>query len=92
MFYAQTKEGAEVVADLFGIVEGTLIGRDVAARLGITNVWDFSQHKIDPARIDVAGLRSLLATLEDRERYLYDLNRLERLRDLGFAFYFLPNG
>ncbi len=91
-FYESTTDGSPVIVDLFGVVEGTHVGREFAAHLGISDVWDFGQHKIDSNRADLASLRSLLGTLGDHEKYLHDLERFERLRDLGYDFYFRPGG
>ena len=45
--YAQTLEGAPMILHLFGIVEGSSLSWEFASFFGITNAWDFNQHKID---------------------------------------------
>jgi hypothetical protein len=91
-FYDETRNGSRVIVDLFGIVEGTSASTTFATRVGISNVWDFSQHRIDPDRIDVDGLRSLFRSLAEGARYQHDLDRLLHLREHGFELYFIPNG
>lgn len=44
--YDGTEAGAIVNCTLFGIVEGTSLGKEFASCLGVTDVWDFNQHKI----------------------------------------------
>lgn len=41
-FYRNTREGATVVRELFGIHEGTTASTAFAALLGISNPWDFN--------------------------------------------------
>lgn len=36
----------------------------IARGLGITDAWDFSQHKIDGNKIDFASLRALFDTFD----------------------------
>jgi hypothetical protein len=57
-FYAKTLPGAFIVTRLFGIAEGSSSSVQFARFLGIEEARDFNQHKIDPARIDMAGLRA----------------------------------
>jgi hypothetical protein len=90
--YRSTAPGALVVTDLFGIVEGTSASKQFAACFGISDVWDFNQHKIDAEKIDVDRLRSLLQGLSDPERYAKQLEALLALRACGFQFVFRPNG
>jgi hypothetical protein len=89
--YRATRRGTPVITDLFGIWEGTHAGIEFAECLGITDVWDFNQHRIDPQRADLGRLRALFVRLSD-DHYATELSRFEALRDLGFEFYFEPNG
>jgi hypothetical protein len=90
--YRSTMPGALVVTELFGIVEGSHASGQFAACLGISDVWDFNQHKIDPEKIDVNRLRVLLEGLDERKRYAKQLEALLALRASGFQFVFRPNG
>lgn len=90
--YAGTRVGATMVRELFGIMEGTSSGTEFAACLGISDPWDFNQHRFDPLRIDVERLRALFATLSGGDDYVNDLNRMLKLREFGFMMIFLPNG
>jgi hypothetical protein len=90
--YRSTKSGALVLTELFGIVEGSAASKRFASLCGISDVWDFNQHKIDPERIDAAGLRSLFKELDEGETYMKQLDSLLALRSHGFQFIFRPNG
>jgi hypothetical protein len=91
-FYQSTKPGALVVTELFGIFEGSGASQRFASLLGISDVWDFTQHKIDPERIDAAGLRLLFQELDEAETYIKQVDSLIALRSHGFQFIFRPNG
>ena len=88
--YRSTLPGKLVVAMLFGISEGSSASRDFAACLGIADTWDFNQHKIDPSKIDLERLQSVLSGLGDGQRYTDDLDALIALRAHGFKFFFRP--
>lgn len=90
--YSLTASGALVVTEMFGIIEGTQASKQFAACLGISDVWDFNQHEIDPERIDTDCLRSFLRGLGDSKRYAKHLEALLGLRAAGFHFVFRPNG
>lgn len=90
--YRSTKSGALVITELFGIVEGSSASKRFASLLGISDVWDFNQHKLDPEKIDAAALRLLFQELDKRDAYVKDLDALLTLRDHGFHFIFRPNG
>ncbi len=91
-YYSRTRNGAPIVTTLFGIIEGTNIGAEFAATLGVTDPWDFNQHKIDPGRIDFAALSTLLSPLEDADDYLRQLEALRAFASAGYDLYLLPNG
>jgi len=94
-YYANTRPGAVVITSLFSWMPGSSSSCDFARYLGISDPWDFNQHKIEPSGVDLAGLRSFLETLgnsEDSRDYGSEMLRFVRLRDRGFAFYFVPNG
>lgn len=91
--YRSTKSSAVVVVTLFGITEGSNASRQFALCLGITDAWDFNQHKIDTSKIDAAVLRAFLQSLSPgAEEYVKDFDRFLILRDHGFQFIFRPNG
>lgn len=87
--FANTKVGATVTCRLFGIEEGSTVSRQFAALLGVSEPWDFNQHLIDRALIDVAGLRAFGQHYSDYER---DVRALEVLLTAGFTFHFRPEG
>ena len=87
--YQATREGAVVSRRLFGISEGSSLSTEFAGLLGITDPWDFNQHKIDNARIDFAGLRAFVEVYED---YDVDVETLVALHHAGFEFHFRPEG
>lgn len=91
-FYRSTRPGALVVTELFGIAEGTSASIEFAACFGITDVWDFNQHQIDPNRIDLDRLRTVLRGLEYADDYVRHVDVLLALRASGFEFMFRPNG
>ena len=90
--YAKTRPGTPVVRQLFGITHGSSASTAFAACLGITDPWDFNQHKIVPANVDVQGLRDFLATLQHGEDFLPDLEAFLVLQAHGFDVFFRPNG
>jgi hypothetical protein len=90
--YAKTRVGTVVVTELFGILEGSPASRTFAKYLGVTDPWDFNQHKLVGSAVDVEGLRAFLATLLGGEDYKRDLEAFIALRDHGFEFFFRPNG
>ena len=90
--YARTRPGVTVFAYLFSVMPGSSTSHTFAGHLGVDDAWDFNQHKIDPARVDLDALRAFLATLHDSADYLPDVERFVRLRDKRFDFFFRPNG
>jgi hypothetical protein len=92
VFYSRTAPGTLVITELFDSFSGTGASKKLAACLGISNAWDFNQHKIDPEKIDAQALRALFKTLEYEEDNLKDLEALLALRAGGFQFVFRPNG
>ncbi len=87
--YSHTKEGAIVSQTLFGIVEGSSLSAEFAEILGISNPWDFNQHKIVNDDIDFKLLRKFINVYGDYER---DALKLEVLSKKGFDLHFVPNG
>ncbi len=87
--YKDTNEGSIVNLTLFGIGEGTSVGQEFASCLGITNGWDFNQHKICNERINVNALREFVSRYSD---YDQDVETLIVLMEKGFEFHFAPNG
>jgi hypothetical protein len=83
--------GSTVVMDLFDI-EGTQPTIEFASHLGITDVWDFSQHAFDPSRVDIPGLERFVSGLESSAESLREVETFKRMRDDGFEFIFRPIG
>jgi len=90
--YAGTRPGVSVVTHLFMYIDVNSACYDFAKCLGISDAWDFNQHKIDPAKVDLDALRRLLDTFVGGEDFVCDIDRFIRLRDNHFDFYFMPNG
>ena len=88
-YYHTTPPDTPVHAQLFGI-DGTEATTEFARLLGISDPWDFNQHRVDPGRIDVGGLRAFLGGLEGSADWLRQVESLVKLRDAGFVFYFRP--
>ncbi len=88
-YYKNTRDGAPIIEHLFGIVEGSSLSREFANLLGVSDPWDFNQHKLDTQKFDKAGLKLFVEIYDD---YDYDLDKLNVLIDAEFEFYFLPNG
>jgi hypothetical protein len=87
--YAATNEGAIVSRRLFGIAEGSTVSREFAGFLGISDTWDFNQHRIDNAKIDFVGLKRFGETYDD---YADEIGILEVLVKSGFDLHFRPEG
>jgi len=87
--YQNTKISTPVVVSLFGIVEGSSLSREFAALLGLTDPWDFNQHKIDKEKVNRKGLMDFVEAHSD---YARDLEALLVFVEHDFDFYFLPNG
>jgi hypothetical protein len=74
----------------------------LASRLGIGDPWDLSLHKIDPGRVDFAGLEAFFASVwkidsfagphrEDLEEELAaELAALRAFAGRGFDLFFSP--
>ncbi len=88
-YYKDTKDGAIVNVTLFGVSEGSTLGHELARCLGVSNGWDFNQHKIDNSKIDAKSLRHFVSIYTD---YDDDAEDLLALKDKGFQFHFAPNG
>jgi hypothetical protein len=87
--YAKTARGAIISRRLFGILEGSSVSRELATYLGISDPWDFNQHKVDNAKIDFAGLKEFGAAYDS---YADEIEILESLARFGFEFHFRPEG
>lgn len=88
-FYKNTKKGVPIVIHLFGIAEGSSISREFASYLGVSDPWDFNEHKLDYGNFNIEGLREFV---EIYDEYSNDLDALIEFSKHGFEFYFLPNG
>ena len=92
-FYAHTRPGVPVIAPLFDSMPHSSTSNAFATCVGITDPWDFNQHKIDPWRVDLDGLRRLFTGLyEPDPSFLIDLDHFKLLRARRFDFFFRPNG
>lgn len=90
--YASMRAGSPIVRILFGIGEGTHAGTAFALALGITDPWDFNQHKIDPSAINFEDLRRVLTGLAGwNEEYSDDFETLRVFANADYDLYFLPN-
>ena len=87
--YTDTLEGAIISVTLFGVSEGNTLSRELAVTLGISDAWDFNQHKIDKNAINFTALELFVET---NSIYAKDANALEVLSKNGFEFHFVPNG
>lgn len=87
--YSGTKEDTIISVALFGIYEGTSLSREFALCLGITDTWDFNQHKLNPTIIDKDRVKEFGRKYAD---YAEDSESLLILMENKFEFYFRPNG
>ena len=87
--YARTIDGATISRRLFGIIEGSSLSREFASLFGITDPWDFNQHKIVATKINLVGLREFAKRYPD---YAADAEAAEALTKAGFDFHFRPEG
>lgn len=87
--YASTAEGVIISRRLFGITEGSTVSRMFAEHLGITDPWDFNQHRIDNAKINFVGLKEFGIVYDD---YADEIKILEALVTAGFELHFRPEG
>lgn len=87
--YKNTKNGSPVVEHLFGIAEDSSLSREFASFLGISDPWDFNQHKHEFKNFDIKALKEFVEIYDD---YSDDLEALLQFNENGFQFYFLPNG
>ena len=88
--YEGTTEGAILTIELFGIYEGSTTSREFASLLGINDVWDFNQHKLDFKKINFEGLQEF--SCNSYSDYTKDYEALVSLINNGFEFHFCPNG
>jgi hypothetical protein len=88
-FYRDTLEGTPVVRIIFGIVEGSILSREFATLVGVTDPWDFNQHHLDPSKFDYKGLEIFSKNYND---YQKDYEAMLAFTSSGFNLYFLPNG
>ena len=88
-YYAQTVEGVIVNMTLFGISEGSAVSRVLAKALGITDPWDFNQHKLSNGAIDCSALTDFAKCYC---HYADDVEVMKALLKHNFEFHFAPNG
>ncbi len=87
--YASTLAGSIITRRLFGIIEGSTLSREFAFLLGVTDPWDFSQHRLSHTLFDTVGLMEFGRRYPD---YLQDVESLIGLMSAGFEFHFRPEG
>ena len=87
--YSKASEGAIVNQTLFGIEEGNELSGQLASMLGITDPWDFNQHKISSTAIDIEALKRFG---QQYLAYSKDVVVLQVLLESGFELHFSPNG
>jgi len=79
--YNNTRAGVPVVTSLFTYMPGSSSSREFAGLLGITDPWDFNQHKLRASVVDIAPLKTFFGTLHGSEitsPILRDLSASER--------------
>ncbi|MEM6972352.1 MAG: hypothetical protein AAF577_06060 [Pseudomonadota bacterium] len=91
-YYVGLDERTTIVTFLFGILEGSSATRDLANGLGITDCWDFNQHRLNPSTVDMPALYDSVARLSEGDSYRHDLKRLEAFLAQDYTCYFMPNG
>ncbi len=84
-----TRPGAIVNRTLFGIVEGTGLGREFASYFGVADVHDPNQHKIVNENIDVEAIKTFVSVYREYED---EAEALFGLMKHGFEFHLSPNG
>ena len=89
VYYRDTKEGAIITRVLFGVSQGTTVGHEFANCFGITDGWDFNQHKISNSKVDLELLKAFVLRYDEYED---DYKIFKVLLDKGFEFHFAPNG
>jgi hypothetical protein len=87
--YANTKNGVLISCRLFGILEGSTLSRQFAALLAISDPWDFNQHRLEVAKVDMLGLKDFGRSYP---AYQPDIEAFEVLLNNGFEFHFRPEG
>lgn len=87
--YKNLNNGSIITVRLFGISEGSSLSRKFAELLGISDTWDFNQHKITNEKINIEELKKFVDVYKE---YADDLNTLMKLKDNGFEFHFRPEG
>jgi hypothetical protein len=85
-WHERTHDGAVITVTVFSAPEGSTRSRQLARAMG-AEAWDFNTHAIDPWRVDLEAVRQFLAHEGEAP-----LRCFLKLRDAGFAFFFMPNG
>lgn len=88
--YRSVPEGTIVTLELFG-APGSKASWEFARLLGISDPWDFTQHRVGYDNVDVDGLHRFAKEYFDL-RFEDDLEAFIALSQAGFQFYFRPNG
>ena len=83
----EANEGVFFAYELFGISEGSSLSRESASCLGISDPWDFNQHKIINKNINMEALLKFSIRY-----YAKDFLIFKKLHDSGFEFHFRPEG
>ncbi|MEM6972351.1 MAG: hypothetical protein AAF577_06055 [Pseudomonadota bacterium] len=83
--YRGTRPGREIVTRMLVLwsQDPEIIARYTMA-LGISDVWDFSQHVLDPGRMDTTSLHGIMVSHGDDA----DLQRLAAFDRHGYRFFF----
>lgn len=84
--YEGTRAGTPVVTLIVSGV-GSTSSRELAAACGI-GPWDFGQHALDPAKIDIDKFGAAAQSLGAYKA----VTALRELVAAGFELFFLPNG
>lgn len=86
--YDSVPDGCTVVTTFFQC-STTSQSRSLAALLGITDPWDFTQHKIDPSKVDLENIKVLFDYDED---ICFDCEGFAALAEAGFIILYCPEG
>ena len=91
--YKKTIDGSIITVHLFGFTQGSSLSTIFGNCLGITDPWDFNQHKVNSEKIDFEAINKLLMNYCGQDVNLFsDLESLKILNEKGFEFHFRPNG
>ncbi len=86
--FAGIRPSAIVNLTLFGIAEGTSLGKEFASYFGVTDVYDLNQHRIVNEKTDVEAIKTFVSIYSD---YDEEAEVLFALLKHGFEFHLSLN-